>query len=448
VRRPESRWRNAGAVLAAAAMVAALGAAPRAAAADVGQIAVIEDTTGKILPASGMCGNLMYPHALCVPQAGQAFYATHPDAYDYLVFLTNKAVAISEKAGYPLKAGVAGIGQDSTPWSYTHFGSAGRLQHAVDLGSVQSLPDDPEGIFTGSVPYSGLEVLGHELGHRYMSYASIDLGDGFGSRDIIRGYLNSSATVHWSCWLSSDSVMYGGMFTDHGNGTFTDVNGPRKYSQLDQYLMGLRTTAEVDPMYYVVVNGSITGCPDPPLARGVAHDVTGVRTDFSIDDVIRALGARSPATSPCHLKVGFVFAHAAGNPPSPGDLAKVELYRTAIETWYAQATDQRASLDTSLDGCGIGTAGCPGAPSPQCTNPPDGGIYDAGQSDGPTDGHGPSGDASSPPQSDSAAAADGSDGGGGGGGGCGCRAARAGAAPMLACLLLGALIRAARRRGR
>jgi hypothetical protein len=74
-------WPSARAVLVAGTSLAALlAAAPRAAADDVGQIAVIADTTGKILPASGICANLMYPHALCVPQAGLAFYATHPDA--------------------------------------------------------------------------------------------------------------------------------------------------------------------------------------------------------------------------------------------------------------------------------------------------------------------------------------------------------------------------------
>jgi MYXO-CTERM domain-containing protein len=249
--------------------------------------------------------------------------------------------------------------------------------------------------------------------------------------------MNSSTILHWSCWLNSDSVMYGGMLIDHGNGTFTDINGPRKYSQLDQYLMGLRQPAEVDPLWYVVVGGSMTGCADPPQPRGVAHDITGERVDFPIDDVIRALGPRNPATSQCHYKLGFVFAHAPGNPPSTSDLEKVEGYRAAIAPWFAGATDQRGSLDTSLDGCGIGTAGCPGAPSPQCQNPPDGGIYDGGA----TDGGGPVVDAGGGERGfeDAAPAADGGGGATDSGGGCGCRAARGGAASALAGLVLAAL---------
>jgi len=445
-------WSGRAAVVAATSLVALLAAVPRAAADDVGQIAVIEDTTGKILPATGLCSNFLYPNALCSPQAGIAFYASHPDAYDMLVFLTNKGVPVSEKAGYPLKADVDGIGQDSTPWRTAHFGSPGRLMHAVDLGSVQSLPDDPEGIFAGSVPMSGIEVVGHEVGHRFMSYASVNHDDGVGNRDIIRGHLDSGTGVHWSCWLSSDSVMYGGMFTDHGDGTFTDVNGPRKYSQLDQYLMGLRQPDEVDPMYYVIVGGSIYGCADPPLARGVAHDITGVRVDFPIDDVIRALGVRSPATSPCHYKIGFVFVHATGNPPAAGDLEKVDRYRAALETWYAWATDGRGSLDTRVDGCGIGTAQCPGSPSAQCLNPPDGGVEDGGANDGGAtgDGGGPAGDAGTGGVDGKSGeggtpAADGGGGAGGGGGGCGCRATRGGAAPAVALLALAALLLGRRR---
>jgi hypothetical protein len=440
-----------------------LQAAPAARADDVGQIAVIADTDGKILPALGLCSNFLYPNGLCSPFGGIAFYATHPDNYDILVFLTNKSLGAMEKAGYPLRADVDGIGLDTTPWSYTHFGSQGRLMHALDLGSVQSLPDDPEGIFVGQIPISGLEIVGHEIGHHFMAYASVDHNDGNGSLDILRGYRESGTITHYSCWFNSDSVMYGGMLTDHGNGTFTDVNGPRKYSQLDQYLMGLRSPAEVDPMYYVVVNSSPYGCADWPQARGVAHDITGVRVDFPIEDVIRALGPRSPATSACHYKVGFVFVHQPATPPSASDLDKVERYRTALESWYAWATDGRGSLDTRLDGCGIGTGGCPGQASAQCLNPLDGGVTgDAGvaPADAAVDGGPPAGDAA-PGGADGRtgdAATPGADSGAGAAGesgGCGCRAARGGPAAgalglALAMLALGrrwARRRVHRRRG-
>jgi hypothetical protein len=79
-----------------------------------------------------------------------------------------------------------------------------------------------------------------------------------------------------------------------------------------------------------------------------------------MENVIRAMGARDPAVSPCHYKAAFVFVHRSGEPPSAGDLEKFERYRAAFESWYARATDDRGSLDTRLDGCGTGTPQCPG----------------------------------------------------------------------------------------
>ena len=333
------------------------------------QFAVLKDTNDKILPTSGLCSNLKYPNSYCIPQGGQAFYKSYPDNYDILVFFTNKTLAATEKVGYPLKSAAKGIGQDSTPWTYQDFGSKGRLMHAVSLGSLQSMPDDPEGIFTNEIPISGLEVAGHEIGHFWLAYASVDLNDGQGPLDILRGYHDGEgggANTHWSCWFNSNSVMYGGMLTDDGNNTFTDTNGPRKFSQFDQYLMGLRSAEDVEPLWFVKVEYSIHGCADFPKARGVAHTIEGERVDFTIADVVRALGERKPAQSPCHYKAAFVLVHEPGAPPSQADLDKLEHYRTAIQQWWITATDHRGSLDTSLDGCGTGSEECKGEISPQC----------------------------------------------------------------------------------
>jgi hypothetical protein len=208
----------------------------------------------------------------------------------------------------------------------------------------------------------------------------------------------------------------------------------RKYSQFDQYLMGLRRSDEVDPMWYVAEGGNLYGCADWPQARGVAHDVSGTRVDFTMEDVIRALGSRDPSVSPCHYKVAFIFVHAPGNPPSAFDLDKVERYRTALETWYASATDGRGSLDTRLDGCGIGTPQCPGDVSVQCTTPPDDITEEEGDDqDSVIDEPEPAaddldaaaGDADAAGADEDAAGADGNTdvGSDDGSGGCGCRVA-------------------------
>jgi hypothetical protein len=446
----ENRRGRTGPVLGAATAVL-LAFAGRAGAEDIGQIAVLEDTDGRILPASGICSRLMYPNQLCIPVGGEAFYATHPDNYDILIFVTNKNIAASEKAGYPLQADVHGIGEDTVPWSYLHFGSAGRLLHALDLGALQTMPDDPEGIFS-FIPISGLEVIGHEIGHHWLAYADVDLGDGRGRLDIIRGYRDTGAITHWSCRFNSDSVMYGGMLTDNGDGSFTDINGPRKFSLFDQYLMGLRAPGDVGALWYVAEGGSLHGCADWPQERGVAHDITGERVDFTVDDVIRALGSRDPPTSPCHYKVAFVFVHRPGEPPTPEELDKFERYRVALETWYAWATDERGSLDTRLDGCGTGTAGCPGEPTPGCEVVAD--DEDAG-SDADLDAEAEAEAAADADDvvvdvadaRDDAGRPDGST-GDDAGGGCGCRAVGARSASGVVCLAFALLALLRRRSGK
>ncbi len=366
------------------------GLSPVRARADTGQIAVIEDTAGTILPAIGTCENLFYPRGLCLPPAGRAFYQTHPDEYDALVFVTTAPLAgmNDAKASAPMNADIAGIGWDTAIYHYSHLNSAGRLQVAVTLGTLSSLPDDPLNPFSYP-PIRGVEVAAHEIAHRWLAYIQVDHDDGAGARDILRDYINDGAGNHWSCWFNTGgSIHYGGTLTDNGDGSFTDNYGNRRFSQLDQYLMGLRAPQEVDPMYYVVVNYSLHGCADMPGAPGTSSGFEGRRVDFTIDDVIRANGARVPESSSCHLKVGFVLVHPAGSPPTTAEIEKTERYRTALEAWWAEASDGRGSLDTRLDGCGTGTSACPGDVSSQCGTMPD------GDTDGDDDETPPDGDES------------------------------------------------------
>ena len=358
------------AVLAAIFFLSLAPTPARAVTMDVGQVAVIEDGTGLILPAMGFCDNLMYFQCLCLNHAGVAFYFTHPDAFDVLVFFTTKnfGAATNAKMGLNMQWEVKGIGTDVAGFThYSQAGSQGRLLQAVSIGSVASMPDDPYGLFPGPV-FQGVEVVAHEIGHHWMASIGIDLNDGMGVRDILRGYFsdNDTVTQHWSGWFNNPSVMYGGILTDNNDGSFTDINGPRKFTPLDQYLMGLRSAAEVGDMWYVVVGYSLHGNGDYPIGYGVPKPFEGERQDFTMAEVIRANGQRDPAQGPCHLKVAFALVHPLGLPPSEQEIAKVDRYRQALEVWWVGATDGRGSLDTRLDGCGTGTEFCPGTPSKQC----------------------------------------------------------------------------------
>ncbi len=335
------------------------------------KFAVIADYGGDMLPANGMCGGgPMMPRGLCINKVGPVFYSIYPDEYDALVFFTTKPLfgLNDPKQAFITKADVKGIGYDTTLNNPSQVGSAGRLMVSAVVGNLASFPDDPDGTFS-IIPIRGVEVIAHEIAHRWLAYITVDHNDGAGKRDILRDYVNENAGNHWSCWFNTDgSVQYGGTLSDNGDGSFTDTFGPRKFSQLDQYLMGIRPPEEVDPMYYVRVGYSLNGCPDVPGQPGTTRTYTGQKIEFGIEDIIRANGPRDPASSPCHLKVGFVLVHHPDFYPLPFELEKVENYRKALEDWWVTATDGRGSIDTDINRCGTGTPECPGTADINCVN--------------------------------------------------------------------------------
>lgn len=334
---------------------------------DVGNVAIIEDVNGNILPAEGMCDNMLFAQGLCVNHAATAFYQSHGDNYDILVFFTPKAMnpLFNVQMGFPVQVAAAGIGLESfSLFNPAQFGSAGRLRQCVKMGSLPALTDNPTDLGV-LPPITGVELMAHEIGHQWLCWITVDHDDGQGLIPVLRGW-EDGPNGHWSCMFNNHgSVMYGGSLTDNGDGTFTDTGVKRKYSQLDQYLMGLRAADEVDDMWYVS-DGTTEGCPSMPMRPGAEWVHEGTRVDFPIEDIIRANGPRVPELENCHLKAGFAIVYESGFPPTEFDIAKVDIYRTELQKWWPGGTDNRGSLDTRLDGCGTGTATCQGEPSPQC----------------------------------------------------------------------------------
>jgi MYXO-CTERM domain-containing protein len=136
--------------------------------------------------------------------------------------------------------------------------------------------------------------------------------------------------------------------------------------------MGLRDPTEVSPMFVVDTHDQGFGSTAFPIDRSAADTITGDRLDFTIDDVIRAEGARVPARDMCHWKAAFAIVHEDGSPPSAAEIARVDTYRRRWEEFYPDATDRRGSFDTTLAGTGLGTSECPSTEPPP--PPPDAGV--------------------------------------------------------------------------
>ncbi|MBK6689809.1 MAG: hypothetical protein IPG45_35415 [Deltaproteobacteria bacterium] len=366
-----------------------LGAATPSKAADVGEIAVIEDV-GNTIGAVVFTPNFYLERAAC------AFYQTHADQYDVLfVFTSAQLNALTRvQQGWATKRAAMGIGRDNALDTQARFCST-RLAHAIKGGDIDSYANDPDARYTGILlfPLTGVQLLAHELGHQWLSSVRFDRGDGV-PHCFLRGFEPLSAepqpgncdghepgdyNQHWSYYLNGGSLMYANEAQDLGGGQFLLSNPSPKFSALDQYLMGLRDPAEVPPMFLIDV-GDVQGSGSAALplpANGTAM-VSGTRFDFTIDDVIRFEGPRVPAREACHKKAAFILLHPEGQPPTAAQIAKVDAHRVRFESFYDSATDQRGSFDTTLAGSGLGTIGCPGVASP----PLDGGVsVDAGPTD-------------------------------------------------------------------
>jgi hypothetical protein len=282
--------------------------------------------------------------------AAQRFYQTHEDAYDYLVIFNNmdvpalKADVIAYES--TVRSRGTGYGLDARD-DGAQYGSASRLQAVLNMGPLSQYPADPNGIVparaqAGDTP---LTTLAHETGHLFLAYASVGDPNDPSALPML-GYQNQ----HWSFLCNSEaSLLEGERIADNGptvSPRFITTATVEGYSPLDQYLMGLRPPAEVPDTFYVTGPPSIMQGWHP--ARGVSFD--GARQNVAVGDVIQAMGRRTPDETLAQRRYRFAFLLIAppGQEPSAADLATLETYRAQFETFFAKATSNRASAETSL----------------------------------------------------------------------------------------------------
>lgn len=318
-------------------------------------------------------------------KAACLFYKQYPDKFDAIFVFTTIPMSFmtNVQQGWPVKQTTKGIGRPLYNMTAKFCSKSGRLRQAVKMGDLRILPNDPNAIYTGIPMYalSGIELMAHEFGHHWLASITFMKEDGI-KHCYVRGYepagemqgelcdggYENGFNQHWSYYYNSRSVMYGSFIEDLGNGTFKVWYDNPKYSELDQYLMGLRLPHEVPPQF-LVDTGDLAGSASlPPRFTGKYVEIKGTRVDFTVEDVIRSLGPREPALEPCHWKGALILVVPNGKPPTSAELQKVALYGQRWEEFYAWATDGRGSFDVTLDGRGTGTATCPGTGSPK---PPD-----------------------------------------------------------------------------
>ena len=282
---------------------------------------------------------------LDVAAAAQKFYSTHGDSYDYLFFfnaihlyINNGSVVAFEDT---VRNSVEGYGVGPVDDGMI-FGSPRRLQAAMNMGPMDQFPLDPYSPIpsragTGD---TGMSVLGHEAGHRFLAWTSVRDESGAA---IMWGRSN----VHWSFNFDSEaSLVEGNRIRDNGTGVnprFSTVATAEGYSPLDQYLFGLRTPEEVPPLFAALD----TDGPANGSAPHAGTSFNGRRYDISIQDVMAEAGPRVPDSGIAQRKYrfGFVLVQSAINPLPQELLALTARYRAEWTSYWNVITGGRSTAD-------------------------------------------------------------------------------------------------------
>jgi hypothetical protein len=270
------------------------------------------------------------------------FYATHADDYRQLVVYTSQTLVPSGAFAYALsvKNTETGTGLGTHDYS-ADFGSGGQLESFVMMDAVTKYPQDLALRFLGED--SALSVLAHEVGHRWLAHAL------FRDTNGSSGELLGRDQVHWSFFMDTDgSFLEGNDIQPQSEGSFRTVGASLRYSDFDQYLMGMRDASEV-PSFFFVRNPTGTN-PNPGRTPQSGVAFSGTRRDVSIGDVTAALGPRNPPGSPWSLPFRQAFIYVAvGGAPDAQALDMVERIRAAWPAFFLQSADQRGNVDPTLN---------------------------------------------------------------------------------------------------
>lgn len=240
------------------------------------------------------------------------------------VLLGNPATVAYEQT---VKNDVRGIGEDQFD-ATSFFGSEGALESFVMMGDVKKYGDDIELANQLGGVYSPLDILMHEIGHRWGVRLRFD-DDGEASEGLL-----GRGQSHWSfCFNSETSYLEGNKWADSdGDGIFEAVIRRARFNDFDLYSMGLIDPAEVEPSF--LIGGGCVG-DLPPSFEGTAR---GEIIDVAIADVVSVLGERRPAfgDAPTKFEIAFLLVVKAGEEPRPGSVAMVDAFRKGAQRRIAE----------------------------------------------------------------------------------------------------------------
>jgi hypothetical protein len=267
------------------------------------------------------------------------FAAGWPGAYDQLVVYTSRA--LNPLGGtfafeVTLRNRTAGIGTPELEAAGS-WGAGPALQSVVFMDTVRVYRD-----------VDGFEVLGHEVGHRWLASLSFHPRAGETGRELMSG-----DGVHWSFFCDTDASVLGGNDTvASGGGRYETSDVARRFGPLDQYAMGLRTPADVEPTVFFARPDNFR--PSRSYKSSTSPEVgvsfSAVPRPVAIGEVTAAMGPRQGPDDETARNWRIAFALVS----EPSDVARAEHLRVVarirrnFEPWFEVATGGRGRVLTRL----------------------------------------------------------------------------------------------------
>lgn len=286
-----------------------------------------------------------------LPALMQAFYRTNSDRFDAAYVWTDFDYdnGLGVAHSFNVRNHISGIGLKTFDHGLA-YGSPARLSTIITMGNAADWPSDPYAHAAGL--NSAISIVCHEQGHRWLAYVRFD------AEHDIKDDLLGRENAHWSFLAdtrtnaqgSFSSLMEGNAWRDGGSGTFTTIESAVNYfTDLDQYLMGLRSADEVGDIPYLVADPQLKELlrEKSPVA---GFSMTAVRKTTSVAQIVEREGPRIPdsANAPKELSVAFILLTEQGSTPSNVTLAKISRYRGSLVRYFSIATGGRGSMDASL----------------------------------------------------------------------------------------------------
>ena len=240
---------------------------------------------------------------------------------------------------------------------------------------------------------SAMSIMGQEVGHRWAAtvpFVHPVTGIGPDSFDLLGRQL-----AHWSFFFNVSvpssqfggdpraSSMEGNAIVDFG-GNFGLCRNPGEtfflternelvdgYTNLDQYILGLRPASDVGPFWYVdQPTRPFSGISFEDIREAPAVDdvgICGTRVNLTVQNIqdFPGVGPRVPAigdevdhdasgaAQPDHKTMAFILLVQQGTPRSPAHAAAISQLDTLRRTWHTyvngKATGGRGRFDTVLN---------------------------------------------------------------------------------------------------